>query len=211
MDKEMEFITDLLGQFLAKENPQTIANILSRLDTTLTAVLSRLPNEMQGEVVFQLFQLRVGDFGLLRWTANDLGGIRNVAEILNRSSGATESNVLNYLDSHDPVFAEEVRNNMFVFEDIANMSNQDIQQVVSVVDAKDLAVALKGCGEELKDRFLSNLADAELEEVQAEIASSGPVRVRDVEEIRLGIVRTVRRLEERGKATIVRGEGDYIL
>ena len=135
----------------------------------------------------------------------------NVAEILNRSSGATESSVLNYLDRHDSVFAEEVRNHMFVFEDIANMSNPDIQQVVKAVDAKDLAVALKGCDEELKDRFLSNLTGAALEEVQAEIASSGPVRVRDVEEIRLGIVRTVRQLEERGKATIVRGEGDFIL
>jgi flagellar motor switch protein FliG len=130
---------------------------------------------------------------------------------MNRSTGTTERGMLNYLDKNDPELAENLRNQMFVFEDIVHMSDQDVQTVMAEVDSSDLAVALKGCSEQVINRFLTNATDAVKGEIQDEMASSGPVRVRDVEEMRRRIVQMVRQMEEQGKASIVRGEGDFIL
>lgn len=211
MDKELDFLTDLLGQFLVKENPETVAKILSRLDTTLTAVLGKLPREMQGEVVYHLFQLGVGEFGLLRWTVRDLGGIKEVAEILNYSGSSTERNLLDFLDAHDPKLAEEIRNEMFTFEDIARMPDLEIQVLLHEVDQQDLVLALKGASQEMRDRMLGNMSERVRTFIQGEVASRGPVRRLDVEDVQHRIVQQMRQLEEQGRVTIVRGEGDYIL
>jgi hypothetical protein len=49
MDKELDFITDLLGEFLGKEDPRNVALVLSRLDSTLPVVLGKLPGAIQAE------------------------------------------------------------------------------------------------------------------------------------------------------------------
>jgi len=219
MDKELDFVTDLLAQFLGKGDPQTIARIHSRLDTTLPAVLRRLPGAMRGEVVYQLFQLRVGEYGLLRWAARDLGGVEEVAKILNCSGASTERNVLDFLDDHDPRLAEEIRNQMFTFKDIARLPDQHILEILEKVDGRDMAMALRGVGEKVKDRFLSNMSDADpldlsassRTRVEEEMAAMGPVRVLDVEDAQLRIVQQARLLEEQGRIPIACGEGDYIL
>ena len=219
MDKELDFITDLLAQFLGRENPGTVARILSRLDTTLPVVLRRLPRAMHGEVLYQLFRLRADEFGLLRWTARDVGGTGEVARILNYSGASTERTVLDFLDGHDPHLAEEVRNRMFTFEDIARLPDQDIREILEKVDGRDMAIALRGISEKVKDRLLSNMSDADpldlsassRTRVEKEMASMGPVRVLDVEDAQLRIVQQARLLEEQGRIEIARGEGDYIL
>ena len=210
MNKELEFLADILAQFLAKEDDEVVAKILSRLDVALSAVLSRLPEEKQAEVVFHLFKLREGRLGLMRWTARDIGGLRAVAEIMNRSNPSTESKALKYIDDHDPHFAEQLRNEMFRFEDIAHLSNDHIRRVFNECDPSDLALGLKGCDEDLKHRLLSCVSDEERAIIEERMASFGASRVSDIEEVRLRIVQQARQLEERGQVVIVRGEGDFI-
>ena len=219
LGKELDFIADLLGQFLGKEDPKTVAGILSRLDTTLTAVFGRLPKAIHGEVVYHLFQLREGPLGLLRWTAQDLGGIEAVAKILNKSTNSIVKQVLDYVDQKDPRLAEQIRNQMFTFEDIARMPDRDIRQLLEQVDYRDMGLALRGVSEKVTSRFLSNMSDSDPLNmtasaktlVQKQMASSGPVRVLDVEDAQLRIVQQMRQLEEIGRVTIVRGDGDKIL
>jgi len=165
--------------------------------------------------VLHLFQLREGPFGIFRWTAQDLGGIEVVASILNRSGSTLEREVLVYLDEHDPELAQQIRSKMFSFEDIARLSNQEIQQLLEEVDPSDIAVALKGIDEQIRDRFLSNMSDTGTStaavhsktRVQEEMATSEPVKIFDVENARERIVQEVRRMEQQGKASIVRGDG----
>lgn len=202
MSKELDFIADLLGGFLAKEDPQSVAKILSRLDTTLKVVLGGLPAEMQGEVVHHLFQLRADGFNLLRWTADDLGGVKAVTKILNRSRRETERDVLVFVDKHDPKLAEEMRNQMFVFEDIAYLNDQAIQLIMMEWEPRDFAIALKGASEVLKNRILSNASERIGKEIREAMASLGPVRKADVEDIHLQMVITVRQLHEAGQITI---------
>jgi len=204
MSNENVFIADLLGGFLAKEDPQDVAKILSRLDTTLTAVLDRLPAEIQGEVVYHLFQIRAGEFALVRWTVNDLGGVKAVTNTLNNSSRETERNVLELVNEYDPKLAEEMRNQMFVFEDIAGLNDHAIQQILREVDTKDLAIALKKASEDLKNRIFANVSERVGTMLKEEMASLGPVPQADVESIHLQIVIIVRQLHEAGQITTER-------
>ena len=208
--------------FLAKEHPQTIAIILSQLESNQAAgVLNGLSEEMQADVSFRIATMDNISPQVLRELedslANDLqailqgqiteiGGPQAVAEILNRTGRSTEKAVLERLDAQDPELAEEVRNQMFVFDDIAKLTDREIQMILREVDSKDLAVALKGGSDEMKDRVFGNMSERVGTMMKEEMEFSGPVRMSDVEEVQLRVVQVVRQLEEAGQVTIVRGD-----
>lgn len=212
--------------FISKEHPQTIALILSQLDPTQSAgVINGLPEEMQSDVAYRIARMDNISPQILRELeeslAHDLqailsgqiteiGGPKAVAEILNRTGRSTEKAVLERLDAQDPELAEEVRNQMFVFDDIANLTDREIQMILREVDTKDLAVALKGGSEELQERIFGNVSERVGTMIKEEMQFSGPVRMSDVEEVQLRIVQTVRQLEEAGQVTIVRGDSNDV-
>jgi len=101
-----------------------------------------------------------------------------------------------------------VRNLMFVFTDIAKMADHDLETVLKKVDPKDLTVALKPCDPSLRQRFLGHLSDETRTLVTEELENLSPMRLSEVEEVQLRIVKQVRKLEEQGKVTIVRGDGN---
>jgi len=207
--------------FLSKEHPQTIALILSQLDSNQAAgVLNGLPEEMQADVAYRIAQMDNISPQILRELEDvlaqelqaimsgqitEIGGPKTVAEILNSTGRSTEKAVLERLDAQDPELAEEVRNQMFVFDDIANLTDREIQMILREVDSKDLAIALKGGSEELQDRIFGNVSERVGTMIKEEMQFSGPVRMSDVEEVQLRVVQTVRQLEEAGQVTIVRG------
>ena len=208
--------------FISKEHPQTIALILSQLDATQAAgVLNGLAEELQSDVSYRIATMENISPQVLRELeeslANDLqavltgqiteiGGPKAVAEMLNRTGRSTEKAVLERLDAQDPELAEEVRNQMFVFDDIAKLTDREIQMILREVDTKDLAVALKGGSQELQDRIFGNVSERVGTMIKEEMEFSGPVRMSDVEDVQLRVVQTVRQLEEAGQVTIVRGD-----
>ena len=208
--------------FLSKEHPQTISLILSQLDSNQAAgVLNGLPEEMQADVAYRIAQMDNISPQILRELEDvlaqelqaimsgqitEIGGPKTVAEILNSTGRSTEKAVLERLDAQDPELAEEVRNQMFVFDDIANLTDREIQMILREVDTKDLAIALKGGSEELQDRIFGNVSERVGTMIKEEMQFSGPIRMSDVEEVQLRVVQTVRQLEEAGQVTIVRGD-----
>jgi len=208
--------------FISKEHPQTIALILSQLDATQSAgVLNGLPEELQSDVAYRIARMEnisptvlreleeslAQDLqAILSGQITEIGGPKTVAEILNRTGRSTEKAVLERLDAQDPELAEDVRNQMFTFDDIANLTDREIQMILREVDTKDLAVALKGSNPELQDRIFSNMSERVGQMLKEEMDFSGPVRMSDVEDVQLRVVQTVRQLEEAGQVTIVRGD-----
>ena len=211
-----------IAPFISKEHPQTIALILSQLDPSQAAgVLNILPEELQSEVTYRGAAMENISPQVLReiedTLANELqailtgqiteiGGPKKVAEILNMTGRSTEKAVLERLDSQDPEIAEEIRNMMFTFDDIANLTDREIQMVLREVDTKDLATALKGSAPEMQDRIFSNVSERVSQMIREEMEFSGPIRMSDVEEVQLRVVQTVRQLEEAGQVTVTRGE-----
>ena len=210
--------------FISKEHPQTIALILSQLDAAQAAgVLNGLPEEVQADVSFRIAQMESISPQVLReleeslaqdlqtilsGQVTEIGGPKAVAEILNRTGRSTEKAVLERLDAQDPELAEDVRNQMFVFDDIANLTDREIQLILREVDSKDLSTALKGANDEMKDRIFANVSERVGTMMKEEMDFSGPVRMSDVEEVQLRVVQTVRQLEEAGQVTIVRGDSN---
>ena len=210
--------------FIAKEHPQTIALILSQLEAVQSAgVLNGLPEELQADVSFRIAQMENISPQVLReleeslaqelqtilsGQVTEIGGPKAVAEILNRTGRSTEKAVLERLDAQDPELAEDVRNQMFVFDDIANLTDREIQVILREVDSKDLTTALKGANDEMKDRIFGNVSERVGEMMKTEMDFSGPVRMSDVEEVQVRVVQTVRQLEEAGQVTIIRGDSN---
>ena len=212
--------------FITKEHPQTIALILTQLIPAQAAgVLNGMPEEMQVDVIYRIARMenispkvlrRLEETlaqnlqALLSGQITEIGGPKAVAEIVNRTGRSTEKLILQRLDKQDPELAEEVRNQMFTFDDIANLTDREIQMILREVDTKDLAVALKGASEELKNRIFSNMSERVGNMLKEEMQAAGPVRMSDVEDIQLRVVQTVRQLEEKGQITVVRGDTDDV-
>ena len=138
------------------------------------------------------------------------GGVKSLAEILNHADRPTERNVLDSLTEADEELAAEVRRLLFVFEDVIKLDDRSIQLVLREADQKDLALALRGVSEEVKERLLQNMSERGAQMLVEEMEYQPPQRKRVVEEAQGRIVAIVRRLEEAGALVITRGESDAV-
>ncbi|HHY40748.1 MAG TPA: flagellar motor switch protein FliG [Syntrophaceticus sp.] len=216
-----------LLNFIQYEHPQTIALIMAYLDTEqASAVLSALPAELQVDVARRLALMESTSPEILREVENILehklstvvtqdytqaGGVETLIAILNRVDRATEKTIIEILEVQDPELAEEIKKLLFVFEDIVLLDDRAVQLVLRQVDSHDLALALKGAGEEVMNKIKRNISKRAAQMLQEEIDYMGPVRLRDVEEAQQKIVAEIRRLEEQGQIIISRGGRDEII
>lgn len=208
-----------LINFIQKEHPQTIAFVLTQLNPVQAAsVLADLPPNLQNEVVYRfatmervspetihsvesVLESRV-DFAA---GASKIGGVKSVAEILNMVGTTTEKAILGNISEQDPELATEIKNLMFVFEDIVFLDDRSVQKVLREVDNKELSLALKHVNLEVKKKILANLSERAAQMVEEEMSYMGAVRLREVEEAQQRIVDIIRKLEEDGMIVIVGG------
>jgi flagellar motor switch protein FliG len=209
------------------EHPQTIALVLSYMEAKRAAdILANLPSDKQTEVVARIANMgstspeyvkeaerilerKVSSMGYSDQIA--VGGIDAIVEIVNALDRGTEKSVMESLDLRDSELAEEIRKRMFVFEDIAKLSNQAIQRVLKEVNNNELAVALKMATEDVTKIVFSNISKRLADMLRDDMEVMGPVRVRDVEEAQQKIVNVIRKLEDEGEIMIARGEGDELI
>jgi flagellar motor switch protein FliG len=212
--------------FISKEHPQTIALILTQLDPQQAAgILSSLSLEMQSEVAYRV--AKIGNISpqtlrdleesltldleaIISGQVAEIGGPKAVAEILNQSGHSTEKAIIESIDAIDPELAEEVRKQMFVFEDLVNLTDRDIQLILREVDQNILSLALRGATDELKDRIFGNLSQRVATMLKEEMEFQGPARMSEIEEKQIEVIQTVKKLEEGGLLTIVRGDSNDV-
>lgn len=213
--------------FIQNENPQTIALVLSYLQSDQASmILSALPEEKQADVAKRIALMdstspevisqveRVLEHKLSATVTQDYtsaGGIEAIVQILNGVDRGTERNILDALEIQDPELAEEIKKRMFVFEDIVNIDNRSIQRIIRDIENADLQLALKVASEEVRETIFRNMSKRMAETFKEEMEFMGPVRLRDVEEAQTRIVSTIRRLEEAGEVIIARGGGDDVI
>ena len=213
--------------FLRNEAPQTISLVVANLHTTLAAqVLANLPEEEQAEIALRI--ARMGETSpevvkqvedvmraklatIVQNEYTTTGGVKSLAEILNHTDRPTERNVLDSLTETDEELAAEVRRLLFVFEDIARLDDRSIQLVLREVDQRDLALALRGVEDAVKERLLSNMSERGAQMLREEMEYQPPQKKRVVEEAQGRIVGVVRRLEDAGTLVIGRGAGDAVV
>ncbi|MBT2756017.1 flagellar motor switch protein FliG [Mesobacillus foraminis] len=213
--------------FIQNEHPQTIALILSYLDSAQAGhILSELPQEMQADIAKRIALMdstspeiisEVEQILERKLSANvthdytQAGGIEAVVEVLNGVDRSTERTILDALEIQDPGLAEEIKKRMFVFEDIVTLDSRAIQRVIRDCENEDLLLALKVSSDEVKEVVFKNMSTRMVETFKDEMEFMGPVRLRDVEEAQSRIVAIIRRLEEAGEIVVARGGGDDII
>jgi flagellar motor switch protein FliG len=213
--------------FIQNEHPQTIALILSYLDSAQAGqILSELPQEVQADIarriavmdstspeiineVEQILERKLSATVTQDYTQT--GGIEAVVDVLNGVDRATERTILDALEIQDPELAEEIKKRMFVFEDIVTLDNRAIQRVIRDCENEDLMLALKVSSDEVKEIVFKNMSKRMVDTFKDEMEYMGPVRLRDVEEAQSRIVAIIRRLEEAGEIVVARGGGDDII
>jgi flagellar motor switch protein FliG len=213
--------------FLQDEHPQTITLVLAHMPPDQAAlVLSGLTEGLQREVSHRLAVMdrtspdvieqvervleRKLSSVLQPTETTAVGGVQSLVDIINRSDRATERLILEGLERSDPDLADEVRQRMFVFEDITTLDDKAIQLILRQVDSKDLAVALKGVRNEVRSKIMRNLSERAAQNLGEEIDLLGPVRLKSVEEAQGGIVRVIRALEESGQLVLSRSADEFV-
>jgi len=208
--------------FIQDEHPQTIALILAHLSAQTGAiVLSALPRETQADVVVRIAMMDRTPPEIVREVERVLerkmasifsqgftfaGGIKEVAEILNRIERNTEKSIMADLEERDPELADEIARLMFTFDDVVYVDDSGIQRALREIETKDLALALKTANEEVKEKIFKNMSTRARDMIKEEIDFMGPVRLKNVEEAQQKIVSVIRRLEESGDV-VIEGRG----
>ncbi|NLJ87228.1 MAG: flagellar motor switch protein FliG [Epulopiscium sp.] len=216
-----------LLNFIQNEHPQAIALILSYLKPNQAAtVLASLPQDKQPDVARRIALMdrtspdiikeveRVLEKKLSALVTEDftaVGGVDAIVDIINSVDRGTEKYIMETLEVEDTELAEEIKKKMFVFEDIITLDSRSIQRILREVDNNDLAIALKGSGDEVKNVVFANLSKRLSAMIQEDMEYMGPVRLRDVEDAQQKIVNVIRKLEEVGEIVISRGGGDEII
>jgi flagellar motor switch protein FliG len=216
------------GQIIAMldgELPQTIALVLAHLrPSAASAVMAGLNDAARTDVAQCIATMgsatpeavaAVADTLKARAGAvvapdhvDSVGGIQPLVEIINRSDVSTEKSVLDGLQERDPELAEEVRSRMLTFSDIVKLERRDVQRILRGVNVSVLALAMKGASGPVLEMIHANVSERNLEVLESEISSLGPVRASQVEEARAEIVRSIRELEAEGTITVRRGDED---
>ena len=131
--------------------------------------------------------------------------MRSLARLLNSTDRDVEKSILEGLSSQSPELAEEVRALMFMFDDIVTLDDRAVQRVLSEVDTKTLAVALKGVDEGVKGVLLRNMSQRARDLLLEELDLLGPTARGDVEAARAKVAAVVRHLADEDEIVIHRG------
>ncbi len=219
--------TDQLLSFMQKEHPQTIALVLTQLDPAQAAsILGNLPVELRNDVMYRYATMDRVSMDMIKEVervlesrvefnagGDQIGGVKSAAGILNMVGQTVEKSVLSSLSQRDPELSSEIKNLMFVFEDILLLDDRSIQRVLKDIDMKDLSLALKAGSEEVKNKILNNVSERASALIKEEMDYMGPVKLRDVEKAQQKIVDIVRKLDEEGEIVMASpgGGGDEII
>jgi flagellar motor switch protein FliG len=216
-----------LASFLQEEHPQTVALILSHVNSTMAAeVMAAMPDEVRADITRRIALLSRVDPVIVEQTAVVLqrklagltktgpvamhSGLSSVVEILNNIDQTTERRILSDLDAVDPELADRIREQMFVFEDVLRLDDRTLQRVLRQVSPKDLAVALKGVAPSMVAKVMNNISERAALDLEEEIEILGPVRLSTVEAAQAGVVRAVRELEAAGEIMIARSDEELV-
>jgi flagellar motor switch protein FliG len=186
---------------IAKQRPEAF-----RADVALrVATLEQVPDDVISELDSELRE-RVAM--LTSRPMTKLEGRATLVSMLQSSPRRIERDVLAAIEAQDARLAERIREELFIFDDIATLTDKAIQQTLRTVDSKDLAVALKDAGELVRDRMLSNVSERARNNLMEEMEFLPQQRPAEVKDARKRIVATVRRLEQEGIIEIARAGGD---
>jgi flagellar motor switch protein FliG len=213
----------VLANYLKNEYPQTVAVVMSKINPAHAAkVLALLPENFAMEVVMRMLRMESVQKDILNdvervlrteFMSNLARSNRRdphemMAEIFNSLDRATETRFVTALEERNRDAAEKIKSLMFTFEDLARLDPGGVQTLLRTAEKDKLGLALKGSTEDLRDLFFSNMSERAAKLMREDMASMGPVRLKEVEEAQTYMVQLAKDLANRGEIVIAEGSGD---
>lgn len=211
-----------LVQLIKDEHPQTIALIIVNLKpNSASDVLGQLPDELKADVAYRIASLDKVVSGMVEeidkvfaeilqnkdnTTTQEAGGVTHLAEILNQIDGSSAEQIIDEIEESDPDMAEEIKANMFVFDDIIFVDDKGLQQVLRAVESNELALALKAATDEVKAKIFKNMSERASAILQEEMEVAGAVRMKDVTDAQQKVTKVIQEMERKGEL-IISGRG----
>ena len=214
---------DVLAAYLKNEYPQTIAVVLSKIATDhASKVLAVLPEELAMDVVQRMLGLDPVQKEILEKIETTLrtefmstlnhskrrDSHEQMAEIFNSFDRQTEARFITTLEEQNRDDAERIKALMFTFEDLGKLESSAIQTLLSKMDKKELALALKGANDALKETFFNNMSARTAKLLKDDMEAMGPVRLKDVDEAQGRMVSTAKDLAAKGEIVIMKSKSD---
>jgi flagellar motor switch protein FliG len=213
----------VLANYLKNEYPQTVAVVLAKVRPEHAAkVLAELPGDFAAECILRMLAMEPVQRDILDKIETTLRTefMSNVArtskrdshelmaEIFNNFDRQTESRFISSLESKSRDSADRIRALMFVFEDLGKLDSGGIQTLLRAVDKSDLALGLKGASDALRNLFFSNMSERGGKLLKEDMASMGPVRLKDVDAAQARMVAQAKELAARGEIVLADGKAD---
>ena len=213
----------VLANYLKNEYPQTVAVVLSKVKAEHAArVLGLLPESFAMEVIMRMLRMEAVQKEVLEDVERTLrtefmtnlartarrDSHELMADIFNNLDRQTENKFLAALEERNRDSADKIKALMFTFEDLGRLDVSAVQALMRSVDKSKLTIALKGASDTMKDLFFNNMAERASKLLKEEMASMGPVRLKDVDEAQMHMVQLAKDLAARGEIVISEGKGD---
>ena len=213
----------VLANYLKNEYPQTVAVVLSKVKPDhASRVLTSLPEDfalecvqrmlrmepVQREILDKIEQTLRTEFmsNLARTSKRDSHEM--MAEIFNNFDRQTESRFIAALEERNRESAERIRALMFVFEDLGKLDPGGVQTLLRAVEKGQLALALKGSSDALREMFFSNMSERASKIMRDDMDNMGPVRLRDVDQAQMAMVQAAKDLAAKGEIMLAGSGGD---
>ena len=213
----------VLANYLKNEYPQTVAVVLSKIKSDHAGrVLTQLPESFAMEVIMRMLRMESvqkevlddvertlrNEFFTSLARTNRRDAHELIAEIFNSLDRNTETRFIAALEERNRDSAERIKGLMFTFEDLQKLDSGAIQSLMRAAEKEKMPVALKGASDPLKDLFFTNMSERAGKLLKEEIASMGPVRLKDVEEAQSYLVSVAKDLAARGEIIISDGSAE---
>lgn len=216
-----------LFSFIQNEHPQTIALVMTYLPPEKSSILlASLPPNIRVNVskrialmgrinpdilkeIEAVLERKLSNLAPVDYASTS--GIQSLVDTLNRTDASTLKGIMDALEVDDPDLAEQIKRQMFIFDDIVLLDDKAVQLVLREVDNKDLAKALKGANEDVKNKILTNMSTRASQVLNEDIKFIGSLRVRDVEDAQQKVIKIIRKLEEAGTIVISRGADEIVI
>jgi flagellar motor switch protein FliG len=207
---------EVLAKVLADEHPQVAALVVAHLATRQAAeVLVQLAEPVQVDLVYRIAELKavpedvledvgsaiagqVERLGVMQ-TGVQTGGAKFAADVMNLVGSFAEQRIFAGLDERSTAVADTIRSLMLTFEDLQRLDNRGMQTLLKEVGRDELLLALKTASPAMREKILTNLSARARDIMQEDLATLGPVRLKDVERAQAVIVFAARRLAEEQK------------
>jgi len=220
-DKLRDVDPKVLMDFTKSEHPQTIALILAHLTSEKAAqILENFTPEMQFEITRRMATLksvpqeyidevaRTLEKEIVTSTTNgpDIGGVRMMADILNKMNRASENSILSALEDTEPELAAGIRNLMLTFDDILQLDDRGLQEILREVSSEDIGKALKLVDEGAREKVYRNMSKRGAEMLKEELEIMPPIRISEAEVSQRAIVEIAKKMEAEGRVVLARGD-----